>query len=78
MDRVCIIKIAIYSEIYYPKYTRCTSTYKKIMNMSPAVQEAWRAAGVAWLVASSDEAFWNSLIDGSFRRETDWRRVFVT
>ena len=35
------------------------------------VQEAWRAAGVAGLVASSEEAFWSSLIDGSFRRKTD-------
>ena len=32
----------------------------------PIVQEAWRAAGVARLVASSDKAFWSSLIDGSF------------
>ena len=44
----------------------------------PIVQEAWRAAGVARLVVSSDEAFWRSLIDGSFRREQDWRRAFAT
>ena len=44
----------------------------------PIVQEAWRAAGIARLVVSSDEAFWISLIDGSFRREQDWRRAFAT
>ena len=37
-----------------------------------------KAAGVARLVVSSDEAFWSSLIDGSFRLEQDWRRAFVT
>ena len=46
--------------------------------LPPISQEAWRAAGVARLVASSDEAFWSSLIDNSFRRETDWRRAFAT
>ena len=40
--------------------------------------EAWRAAGVAPLIASLEEAFWSSLIDGSFRRETGWRRAFAT
>ena len=30
---------------------------------------------VARLVVSSDEEFWSSLIDGSFKRETDWRRA---
>ena len=35
------------------------------------VQEAWWAAGFAGLVATSDEAFWSSLINGSFRREMD-------
>ena len=44
----------------------------------PMVQEAWRAAGVARLVVSSDKAFWNSLIDSALRREMDWRQVFVT
>ena len=44
----------------------------------PIVQEAWRAAGAARLVASSDEAFWSSLIDGSFGREKDWRQAFAT
>ena len=44
----------------------------------PIVQEAWRAAGVARLVVSSCKAFWSSLIDGSFRREQDWRRAFAT
>ena len=44
----------------------------------PMVQEAWWTAGVAHLVASSDEEFWSSLIDSSFRRETVWRRVFAT
>ena len=43
----------------------------------PIVQEAWRTGGVAHLVASSDEVFWSSLIDGSFRRETDWRQAFA-
>ena len=44
----------------------------------PMVQEAWRTAGVARLVASSDEEFRSSLIYISFRRQTVWRRVFVT
>ena len=44
----------------------------------PMVQEAWQTAGVARLVTSSDEEFWSSLIDRSFRRETEWRRVFPT
>ena len=44
----------------------------------PMVQEAWWTAGVARLVVSSDETFWRSLIDGSFRWETDWRRAFAT
>ena len=44
----------------------------------PMVQEAWRTAGVARLVASSHEEFWSSLIDSLFRRQTVWRRVFVT
>ena len=44
----------------------------------PIVQEAWRAAGIARLVVSSNEAFWSSLINGSFRREQDWRRAFAT
>ena len=41
------------------------------------VQEAWQAVGIARLVASLDEAFWSSLIDGSIRRETDWRGAFA-
>ena len=46
--------------------------------MCPMVQGAWQTAGVACLVTSSDEDFWSSLIDSSFRRETVWRRVFAT
>ena len=44
----------------------------------PMVHEAWRAAGVAHLVAFSNKAFWSSLVDSSFRREMDWRRAFAT
>ena len=44
----------------------------------PMVQEAWRTAGVARLTTYSDEEFWSSFIDSSFKRETVWRRVFAT
>ena len=45
--------------------------YPHLFFMCPIEQEAWRAVGVACLVTSSDKAFWSSLIDRSFRRETD-------
>ena len=44
----------------------------------PMVQEAWRTSGAARPTVSSDEEFWSSFIDSSFRRETAWRRVFAT
>ena len=52
--------------------------YSHLFFRCSMVQEAWRAAGVACLVASSDEAFWSSLKDDSFRREMDWRLAFAT
>ena len=44
----------------------------------PLAQEAWRGATVARLSMTSEETFWSSLLEGSFRQEADWRRIFAT
>ena len=44
----------------------------------PMVQEAWQTSGAVRPTVSSDEEFWSSFIDSSFRWETAWRRVFAT
>ena len=44
----------------------------------PLAQAVWQAASVGRLRVSLEEAFWRSLSDGPFCRETEWQTIFAT
>ena len=62
----------------YPLCARAVEDCTHLFFACPLAQEVWQAAGVGRLVGTSEEAFWQSLSGGSFRREAEWQTIFAT
>ena len=57
---------------------RAVEDYLHLFFALPLAQEVWLAAGVGWLVVTSEEALWRSFSGGSFCREAEWQTIFAT
>ena len=57
---------------------RAVEDCQHLFFVCPLAQTVWQVTGVGRLVATSKEAFWQSLGGGTFRREVEWQTIFVT
>ena len=44
----------------------------------PLVQPVWNAAALGEIDVTAGDAFWQSICQGPFRRETEWQTIFAT
>ena len=66
------------SPVECPLCARAVEDCQHLFFACSLAQEVWRAADVGRLVTTSEEAFWQSLCGGAFRREAEWQSIFAT
>ena len=77
MTRALRQRMAPNSPVECPLCAGAVEDCSHLFFVCPLAQAVWQGANVGRLGVSSEEAFWQSLGDGPFRREVEWQTIFA-